>query len=140
MSSSLQHALSQPHRSGAARDLMVALNPPVDPEAEQLEARRQALRELAQFNRDVASGKYAADREAQRQAEAEAERLQGLSTADLLREALSQANHAPVVAPHVVSGAASSDESSSAIPLNGAGVLRAMLRGVGGQGTINGAN
>lgn len=90
-----------------------------DPEDE----RRQALRDLAAWNRYYKSGQYDKDRKVRERAEANAARRETMSTAELFREALNQANESPTATDH--------------IPLNGAGVLNAVLRGVGG-GTVNG--
>ncbi|MDV3125721.1 hypothetical protein M1247_12410 [Mycobacterium sp. 21AC1] len=90
-----------------------------DPTAE----RRQAMRELAQWNRDYQSGKWQAERDSQRQAEAEAEWQHNASAGEIFIEALRKANNQPAGAP---------------TPLNGAGILRAAVRGLGGKVTVNG--
>jgi hypothetical protein len=95
-----------------------------DDEPDPTEERRQALRELAQFNRDLNSGKYYEEREAKRQAEAEAERQQNQSAGEIFIEALRKANNQP---------------AGALPPLNGAGILRAAIRGLGGKATVNGA-
>lgn len=82
--------------------------------------RRQALRDLAEWNRNLPQ--YEADLKARRKAEAEAARIETLTPAQRLAEAVRDS------APH-----------SDHIPLNGAGVLKALLEGVGG-GTINGSS
>ncbi|MFV8233065.1 hypothetical protein [Mycolicibacterium fortuitum] len=94
-----------------------------DDEPDPAEDRRRAMQELAQFNRDLNSGKYHEEREAKRQAEAEAERQQNLSAGEIFIEALRKANNQPAGAP---------------TPLNGAGILRAAVRGLGGKVTVNG--
>lgn len=94
-----------------------------DDESDPTEERRQAMRDLAQFNRDLNSGKYHEEREAKRQAEAEAERQQNMSAGEVFMEALRKSNNQPAGAP---------------TPLNGAGILRAAVRGLGGKVTISG--
>lgn len=88
------------------------------------EDRRRAMQELAQFNRDLKSGKYYEEREAKRQAEAEAERQQGMSAGEIFIEALRKAHDKPTGGPP---------------PLNGAGIMRAAMRGLGGKVTVSGA-
>lgn len=93
--------------------------PDDDPEEE----RRQALRDLAEWNRRYNSGEYDEERKARQLAEETAKRRETMSTAELFREALSQANHAPANTDH--------------IPLNGHRVTDAVRRGLGGA-TVNG--
>jgi hypothetical protein len=94
---------------------------PDEPEQDEGERRRQAMQDLAEWNRYLASGEYDADREAREEAEAEAERYQSLSVAEQLAEACR------------------SGSSRSTVPLNGAGVLMAAIRGLGAKNvTSNG--
>ncbi|AQT81379.1 hypothetical protein B1R94_22180 [Mycolicibacterium litorale] len=85
---------------------------PVD-EPDPAEERRAALRELAEWNRYLNSGQYDADKEAQREAEAETQRTRKLTVAQLLGETLNEAN------------------GPDSVPLNGAGIVRAALQGLG---------
>jgi len=94
------------------------------PDPEPVDERRQALRELAEWNRNLPQ--LEADREAQRQAEAETAHVQSMSTAQLLAQALNQANHSQFYDRM--------DSGSSTIPLNGIGVINAVVNGLGGQG------
>lgn len=116
----IRQALIARRRTGPASCLLAALNPVPVVGAE--DEQRQALRELAQFNRDLKSGKYDAEREAQRQAEADAEARENMSAAELL--------HA------VLSAKPTADHNSQQLPLNGAALLRSALKGAGV--TING--
>lgn len=99
-------------------------------EAEHQRAReehRAAFRDLAQFNRDVKSGEYQADREARE----EAERQQGLSAHEALIEAFRGGKRETDSRPWSSSGAG--------VPLNGAGIVAAAVRGLGGGGvTVDG--
>ncbi|OMC28973.1 hypothetical protein A5740_19230 [Mycobacterium sp. GA-1841] len=96
-----------------------------DDEPDPAEARREAMRELAQWNRDYQSGKYDEERQAKREAEAEAERQQGMSAGEIFIEAIRKANDKPTGGPP---------------PLNGAGIMRAAVRGLGGRVTVNGSS
>ncbi|MHA3020432.1 hypothetical protein ACXPWS_09165 [Mycobacterium sp. BMJ-28] len=88
---------------------------------------RAAIKDLADFNRDVRTGKYQADREAQE----EAERQQGLSAQEALIEAFRGGKRE--------TSSQSWNSSGAGVPLNGAGILAAAVRGLGGGATVNGS-
>lgn len=81
---------------------------------------RQALRDLAEWNRNLPT--YEAELKARREAQTEAERQAALTPAQRLAEALR---------------GAAEPSPEGYIPLNGAGVLKAVLSGLGG-GTVDG--
>lgn len=114
------HALANSRKTSTARAFVEAFNeePPEPTQSELLKDYADWVRNLPQLE---------AERKAQRAAKAEEQAREAMSPVALLSEALKQANHSPAESP-----------PGKTLPLNGTGVLMAALRGVGGQGTING--
>lgn len=98
---------------------------PVPVEESEDERRSRALADLAEWYRYLNSGQYEVDREARRQAE-EAAKEAPPTTAGMLAAAIK-----------AQAGSPANGAGSSAIPLNGAAVIRAAI--AGGNGTVNGA-
>jgi hypothetical protein len=93
---------------------------PNDPE----HARRQALRDLVDWNAYYNSGQYDRDRSAR----AEAERIGRLPVTQLFAETLRGSTTVDPVEDH-----------SGHIPLNGDGVINKLRSALGGRVTINGS-
>ncbi|WP_162625630.1 hypothetical protein [Mycolicibacterium llatzerense] len=113
-------ALANGRKTGTARAFVAAFNddPPEPTQSEKLKDYADWVRGLPQLE---------AEREAQRQSEAEEQAREDMSPIALLSEALKQANAAPV----------SSSSPSNTLPLNGIELLRSALSGPGV--TINGS-